>query len=248
MDIDSYIERLAKKKVRFFIPPRFIVMGDDENDDETLRFPHLVSRFANLPPQTWYLKGPAGSGKTTLTFHLAVELLKQEVFCFRIHPLFLRSGLFQDVPEMIRAGKPAEVDQALWKSRVKHGKIVIIIDGVNEIEREFGRSGIWPMLMGIISGGHSFPVLATSRRGLPGMTDSEQRAIFSCRLLPPTRDNIDDYLTSRNLDSNRFLEETQAAGMEDAASNPFLLSLLADFSLSSEFLSKKFCPKKQEFH
>ncbi|HEV2734729.1 MAG TPA: NACHT domain-containing protein, partial [Longimicrobiaceae bacterium] len=90
-------------------------------------------------PHTWYVQGQAGTGKTTLVNHLLIELLEKDILAFRIDNLMLRrvAPPTPDVVAFARQARPAEIPEAFWKSRVKHARLVVLVDGINEIRREF---------------------------------------------------------------------------------------------------------------
>ena len=176
------------------------------------------------------LQRPAGSGKTSLTFHLTDELLSRGVACIRITTETLRRR-----PELKKPHKfvadlcPVDVDDRLWHSRAskKHSKIVLLLDGLNEMHRELFGKPQWDFVLRLLEGNHRFPVLATTRYFLEDLDDSE-REIVRLSLRPLTQSQISNYLESKGLNSATAIDEISAAGMEGAATNPFLLSLLAE--------------------
>ncbi|WP_164842733.1 HEAT repeat domain-containing protein [Actinoplanes solisilvae] len=193
----------------------------------------LVDRLAGFQRHTWFVEGAAGSGKSTLIKELALSLLDRGAPCVLVDNRSLRFHSIQEIDarEFAKRCRPAEVDQPLWKSRTKHGQIVFLVDAVNEIEREFSGTTKWDFVRSLIEGGHKYPVVATSRSWLEGLGYSYLRNVDRLSLLPLTEGEVQHYLDMRGAASGDAMVELHATGMSGAASNPFLLSLLADWLL-----------------
>ncbi|MFA5924330.1 MAG: HEAT repeat domain-containing protein [Methylococcaceae bacterium] len=218
-----------------YIPPSFTTVADDEYCGN-INFALLVSHLSRLSSATWFVHGPGGSGKTSLIWHLMFALLEQDIACVRISAESLRIyGTCQRFPELVEALCPLQVEEDLWSTRCKpkHGKIVLLVDGISEIEQEFYTTAQWPLILEILAGNHRFPVLATSRHFMQDLPENE-RDIFPLSLRPLELSQIQSYLQTRGLDADNTLYEIEAVKMEGATANPFLLSLLANFSLASQ--------------
>jgi hypothetical protein len=222
----EYRERIALKAVTCYIPPKFLVT---QGNIEVGEVEALVNALARLSPQTWLIHSPAGSGKSSLAIQLMLSLLGQDVACVLVTAANLKHHSEIETPHALAEElQPPEVDETLWQSRAqrKRGKIVFIIDGLNEIQREFQDKPQWVLVRKLLEGNHTFPVLATSRY-LPDDLDDTERTIFQLSLRPFNENQIQQYLQERGLNARQILDEAAAAGMQDATSNPFLLSLIA---------------------
>ncbi|MCP4695477.1 MAG: NACHT domain-containing protein, partial [Gammaproteobacteria bacterium] len=225
----DYHKRIAGKAVKHYIPPKFFVT---KGDTELSGIQQLTDALARLEPETWFVHSPAGSGKTSLSEHLMLRLLAQDIACVLISVASLKRHTEHNEPhKLIQALKPPKVDEQLWKSRArkKHGKIVVILDGINEIQREFEGKPQWELVLKLLNSNHEFPVLAASRY-IPDELDRDdtERSIYLLSLRPFSEAQIQKYLQARGLNAALILDDAAAAGMRDAATNPFLLSLIAD--------------------
>jgi len=237
-DFDDYIKRLQTRKVKTYLPPRFLMDNQSINFSETesahLNFSQIIRSLNTLHPKTWFVHGPAGSGKTSLSWHIMFELLemKEPVACVRITlPNLKRHKLDQSVNEYIYSLCPPDVDDRLWKSRSKKKRsaIILIIDGINETQSVINSEDPqWLFLLELLCGNHRFPVLATSRYLIDELDDQE-REINYLSILPLSIENIKDYISAYSLNMDSALSEIRASGMDGVASNPFMLSLITNY-------------------
>jgi HEAT repeat protein/nucleoside phosphorylase len=116
----------------------------------------------------------------------------------------------------------------LWKSRIKHKRCIVIIDGLNEIERQFRNKSAWRFVKSTVEGGHPFPVLATMRHFADEPQQSLIRPVHMLNLAPLTDSQIMTYLEAKGLDRMDVLRLRSQDGDEDLYSNPLLLSLTAN--------------------
>ncbi len=230
---DEYLAFLQRYRLPHYVAPAFF---KEESEEGNINFSNLVTQLSRLRPATWFVQGAAGSGKTSLVSHLMLELLEQDVLCARINVATLRSNrTYQGLFELLDALCPLQIDDNLWSSRCKpkHGKILLLVDGINEIEQEFYNTDVWSLILRILEGNHRFPVLATSRHALQDL-HQDQRDIHWLSLRPLELAQIQSYLEERGLNADDTLDEIETVKMDGATSNPFLLSLLADFSLANQ--------------
>ena len=175
--------------------------------------------------RAWWLTGGSGSGKSIVVAELMWALTAQGVGCALLDESDLSSlsRLPMDPRDLALALRPPEVDDALWRARVKRGAVVLILDGLTDVPG--GRAGPSTDIVGrLVSGRQPFPVLVTSRRE-PAADHADRVARYS---LPPWgRRSIRDYLAARGFPGDAPLAQLAAAGLDGLAANPFCLSLVA---------------------
>ncbi|MBV2152925.1 HEAT repeat domain-containing protein [Kitasatospora sp. SUK 42] len=228
----DYRVRVARARVAGYIPPTFHtteVGSDDQAETTQKSYRWLLDQLAECPPRTYLVDGVAGSGKSTLVTHMATDLLAADVACVRVNRETLSQGidLLGDPEKFGRAMRPAEVDERLWKSRLKHRKCVYLIDAINELEGELGAAEMRFVRL-LLDGSHSYPVLATSRTEPDQLGSADLRFVKRLSIAPLTDAEAGGYLRDRGLDPGSSVKEIRAAGMDGAIWNPLLLSLLAD--------------------
>ncbi len=174
--------------------------------------------------RAWWLTGASGSGKSIAVAELMWGLAGQGVGCALLDEsdVSALSTLPPDPRDLALALRPPEVDDALWRARVKRGAVVLILDGLTDAPG--GRTGPSTDMVGrLVSGRQPFPVLVTSRRE-PAAEHGERVARYS---LPPWgRRSIRDYLAARGLPGEAPLARLAAAGIDGLVANPFCLSLV----------------------
>ncbi|MBT2435028.1 HEAT repeat domain-containing protein, partial [Streptomyces sp. ISL-22] len=229
----DYAMRLACDRVAGYIPPTF-QLREAEGDEpaESTRKPYgwLIEQLSKFSPRTYFVNGVAGSGKTSLIAHVATDLLNNDVVCIRVdrQTLSLGRNALGDPKSFGRALCPVDVDESLWKSRVKHKKAVFLVDAVNELQREFSaRSPEMDFIRRLLDGSHRYTVLATSRSTPEGLGGSHLRPIEQLTIAPLTDTESEGYLLDCGLDPRPALKEIRATGLDGAIWNPLLLSLLA---------------------
>jgi len=233
MDFADYRKRI--KTVEHFISPTFFI---DNKALELDSVEQMVDALARLHSDTWFFHSPAGSGKSTLFTYLMHQLLDRDIACVRISSTNLVGKADYTKPhKLVKSLRPQKVNKALWEGRArkKRGKIVVFIDGVNEIQQAFEGQPQWHVVLELLNGNHNFPVLAASRY-IPDQLDLEEseRAIYSFSLRPFSQSQIRTYLRARGLNPTAVLDHATASGMRDAVTNPFLLLLIADHSVGNQ--------------
>ena len=230
-NFSPFQHRLSKDALRNYIVPRFLVSpGEEEQEVERFSYQHLLDRIAACSPQTWFVEGLAGSGKSSLTVHIAIDCLKRDVACVFVDRISLSHGIDTniDLKDFAKAARHADDNEKLWKARIKQGKCVFIVDAVNELRREFHNTPQWQFVRRVLESGHRYPVLATSRYEHEG-EETLSRYWNQLILAPLDREEVFDYLAARGFEAAHALDEIEAAGLDGLSWNPFFLSLCADF-------------------
>ncbi|MEV6597178.1 HEAT repeat domain-containing protein [Actinoplanes sp. NPDC051346] len=228
--VDTEFRRQLLKAVpRNYCRPHFLHSGDDEGSSTLpADLDVLVDELARHRPRTWVITGGPGSGKTSAAAAVAADLLDRDTV-----PIVLDERVWPTVDEgcelkdVLLALRPDEIAAPLWKSRIKHRRCVVIIDGLNEIARQFGGTPVWRFVKSTVEGGHRFPVLATMRRFTDEPRESLSRPMNVLDLAPLTDAEVTRYLAAVGLDADDVLRLRDQDDFEDLYSNPLLLSLLA---------------------
>jgi HEAT repeat protein/nucleoside phosphorylase len=235
-EFSRYLERLKKQEAAHYIAPRFRIAEQKEEITHLLGIEQLIDRVETGGPRTWFVTGPAGAGKTTLTMHAAIHLLSRSVACLRLDARSIKRLTDEHAPvdakELILRGRPVEVDEALWKSRAKKQRLVLLIDGVNELRRLYADTPRWATILSLLAGNHPFPVVATSRQQVEELEEIDQRDVTLLSLERLSKDEVEAYVKHRGLDPAATLTQITAHKMEGATWNPFFLKLLVDHLLS----------------
>lgn len=215
----SYVDRLRATQVPNFLQVRLLAEPvDGENsgfvDANRLRRRLLLAAEGGLP-ERWSILGAPGSGKTTLVTELMIRLLEGGVACARLVGSERFSELPVDPRALLASLCPAGVDDALWRSRVKRGAMVLFIDGVGETARR--------LLQPLLRGHHRFPVVVTSRLE-HAEDDEDDDGTHELTLAPLAIHDIRYYLEEYGLVG---LGALRSARIEGLAYNPQLLALLA---------------------
>ena len=206
----------------------------NSSDDDMLSFMpadfnSLIKELEQVRPKTWIITGGPGSGKTSIATAAAADLLDLDVIPVVLNGRALETvSEHSDLRDLMIALCPDEIPVQLWKSRIKHKRCVIVIDGLNEIERQFRNMPAWRFVRSTVEGGHPFPVLATMRHFADEPQQSLIRPVHMLDLAPLTDSQIMTYLEAKGLDRADVLRLRSQNGDEDLYSNPLLLSLLAN--------------------
>ncbi|MFI5494822.1 HEAT repeat domain-containing protein [Actinoplanes sp. NPDC051859] len=226
----EFRRQLGRAVPRTYCRPHFLHSGDDDVASTLpIDLSALVEELTQHRPRTWIIAGGPGSGKTSLAAALAADLLERDTV-----PVVLDARTWARVDEkselkdVLLALRPDEIPAPLWKSRIKHKRCVVIIDGLNEISRQFRDAPAWAFAKSIVEGGHPFPVLATMRHFTDEPQESLSRPMTVLDLAPLTDAEVADYLAAVGLDSAAVLRLRTQDDFEDLYSNPLLLSLLAN--------------------
>ncbi|MGJ5140564.1 HEAT repeat domain-containing protein, partial [Bradyrhizobium oligotrophicum] len=133
---------------------------------------------------------------------------------------------------LLRRLRPAAVAEKKWKSDLKHGRIIVIVDGLNEIRLRYGRETLWKAVEQIVIGNHPCPVMATTR-ALGDMDDwVALRSIELMELRPFADEEVDAFLSDAGLDVGAARSAIEDAGLTEPATNPLVLSHIVDLLLS----------------
>jgi len=233
---ESYCKHLQQGVPSVFLPPTLIRHGEDYEGDVKFCIPYheFIDRLSGKPvAQTWFLRGSPGSGKTTLARSLAVDLLSRDTAAL----LLTARNLSQipepkanDIRDIVKSCRPnwmaGDAGERIWNARARKGHIVLIIDGINDLERWYPNSPIKNLVDRILLGSHPFPVVATSRREL-----EENYVLDAFRKIDRLMlDVFDDtaqrfYLNENGVDPNEGMNTLEAARLDELTGNPLLLHL-----------------------
>lgn len=208
----------------FWVEPHLVEQDVAGSGDGRVSFRSFATQLREAGEVTWVVHGSAGSGKTTALRGLEIELLRSGT-----PVLFLRSALLRqatiakgmDVPEFVQRARPAGIPEKLWKSRVKHRKVVVLLDGVNEMRREFPSGRTWRLIGQLVAGNHGFTVVISSRN--PDESVGEFRWVRRLRLQEFSTEQVREYLANHGLDANAHLEWLERIGLSPLSTNPLLL-------------------------
>jgi len=154
--------------------------------------------------------GGAGSGKSTLVRHLALELLDSDRHACERLPIYVQLGRehgpIADLPGLLQAHIDATLRQAkapcappeALKSLLAQGKIAAFLDGLDELCDETTRSGLLGALADWMgnTGSPVNPIWITSRPGLDAALDCLPRA-FETRYMAPLNSEASAHLLRR---------------------------------------------------
>ncbi|WP_370966306.1 HEAT repeat domain-containing protein [Amycolatopsis sp. cg9] len=245
--------RLAARTVKQYLRPVFRVHTSGDDSGERLRFGALLDQLpAPTPgggrprPKTWLVTGGAGSGKSTAVLRYAMALLDRDRPCVVVDNQTLREHRETDatVADFARGRRPAEVEEKLWKARVKQNRVVFLVDAVNELEREFAGTAEWKFLWHLLTGSHGFTVLATSRTEIdPARIGLREFQTLSIE--PLGERDIEAYLGMRVGAAAETLAEIRSSDLLGVASNPFMLSLLTDWLVGTRSTEHRKIPRSR---
>lgn len=207
-----------------WVRPHLVEQDISGSGDGRVSFASLATRLREAGQVTWVVHGAAGSGKTTTLRGLEIELLQSGT-----PVLFLKSALLRqiaisrgmDVPEFVKKARPEMIPEKLWKSRVKHRKVVVLLDGVNEMRREFPSGRTWRLIDQIIRGNHGFTVVISSRN--PDEHTGEYRRVRRLRLQEFRPEQARQYLVAHGLDADTHLAWMDRIGLGALSANPLVL-------------------------
>ncbi|WP_433926336.1 HEAT repeat domain-containing protein [Sorangium cellulosum] len=220
----------------FYLPPVLRAVGAAAVDGvaaEHLGLAALVERLRprddHGPRATYFIAGAPGGGKTTLTQQIAVRLLADSCPCVMIDMKRLKGldATPDGVRDLIIALRPNEVgEERWWKTQTKKGRVVVLIDAWNEIQRRYaGERDLFRVLRALLFGNHRFNVLVTSRDDLDDEVEG-LRVPERYVLEPLSVEETEAFLRHWDIDSQHGMRAIRAAGLESTASNPYLLSLV----------------------
>ena len=235
MEVLSWKQFCEAKQERFFVRPSLAAQtkNTDHNPVSKLTFESFVNLFKRLgrPYRCLVLGGP-GSGKSTLLRAIAHEL----AFTDQLAILLNAEVLYRLDPELptdqlIGSLCPREIDESFWFESVTAGHVLIMLDGVNEMEARFNGTDHWRMVLRLLHGPHQFPAIGVSRFIPDTLVISDDPEIDVFQLVPFAKPEIDSYLQLRGLDSHAAEHEFRAAGVSTLLTTPLLLKLAVDHLL-----------------
>ncbi len=229
------LDSASRALAQFYLPPTLRRTGESlDGLPERLQLDGLVARLHTHDDRsvrgTYFIAGAPGGGKTTLTQHLQVRLLAEaEPSPCAVLDLARLSSLEAvptEVRDLIIALRPNEVhEEKWWKKQAKKGRVVVVVDAWNEIQRwAEGKPELGRLLRALLFGNHRFNVLVTSRDELDdegGMRTPERYV-----LEPLSNDEAEAFLVHGGLDPVEGMRAIHASGLELATGNPLLLTLV----------------------
>ncbi|MER5452653.1 HEAT repeat domain-containing protein [Streptomyces sp. NPDC002764] len=229
---DVFVESAAVRQEhmpKVWVEPHLFEQDASDSGGGRVSFASFVTQLREAGEVTWVVHGAAGSGKTTALRGLEVELLRSGT-----PVLFLRSALLRqaqifkgmDVREFVKQNRPPGIPERLWRSRAKKGKVVILVDGVNEMRRDFPRGRPWRVIEQLMGGNHGYTVVISSRN--PDESIGELRRVRSLRLQEFTPEQVREYLRNHELDASAHLAWLDRIGLSALSTNPLLLHGLVD--------------------
>ncbi|MEU5692014.1 HEAT repeat domain-containing protein, partial [Actinosynnema sp. NPDC020468] len=111
--------------------------------------------------------------------------------------------------------------------------MVFLVDGLNELGREFEGTPEWKFVWQLVAGSHDFTVVATSRDEVEDLDRTILRDVETISIEPLDEQDIETYLGMRDGSATEALAEIRSGDMLGVASNPFMLSLLTDWLLGT---------------
>ncbi|WP_370961923.1 HEAT repeat domain-containing protein [Amycolatopsis sp. cg9] len=225
-----FAERVAAREKhlpRHWAEAHLLEHGADGSTEGRMTFDSFVVHVRDAGEITWVVHGPAGSGKTTVLRALEIALLRAEVPVLFVNASMLRRAPItkgMDAVDFVRQSRPPGIPEKLWKSRVKHRKVVVLLDGVNEIRREFPTGREARLITQLAGGNHGLAVVLTSRQADESI--GEFRSIRRLRLQDLTQEQVRAYLADHGLDPDRHLAWLRKIGLAGLSSNPLLLEAL----------------------
>jgi hypothetical protein len=238
MPIDDLRAHWARRTVPYFLPPTLVLASEDgQPGDQRTSFSAFLHRVsAASSPERFLILGGAGSGKSSFLFELGFRTIDSgELVTWLDAPLLRRLPDSSDPIDLLRANRPNEIDEALWRARLRRGRILILIDAVDELEFRYKNTRQWKAILRLLKGPHQFTVVATSR-SVPDDILEEEDAwddLNIAHILSLTRDEASNYLTSRGLQPNRALSQIRGANLDTLAVRPLFLSIIADHLLNT---------------
>jgi HEAT repeat protein/nucleoside phosphorylase len=207
-----------------WVEPHLVEQDVAGSGDGRISFAAFATQLREAGDVTWVVQGAAGSGKTTVLRGLEIELLRSGT-----PVLFLRSAVLRqatiskgmDVPEFVKQARPAGLPEKLWKSRVKRRKVVVLLDGVNEMRREFPSGRTWRLIDQLVGSNHGFTVVISSRN--PDENVGEFRWVRRLRLQEFRPEQVREYLANHGVDADAHLAWLDRIGLSALSTNPLLL-------------------------
>ena len=233
MSLSDWQEACEKRCDRFFVPPTlFAPMGGEESNASRLDFDAFVAlAIQSDHPRHWLVLGGPGSGKSELLRNLAYQLSIQNRLTARIDAnVIYRLPTDKDPSELLALIRPAEIEPAAWTEQISAGLIVILLDGINEMESRFASTERWRTVLRLLHGPHPFSVIAAARF-LPEafLADDAVDDVEVVQLVPFSPVEVEAYFKKRKLDFGAQYPAIIAAGLAGLVNSPFFLKLAVDY-------------------
>lgn len=218
-----------------WIDPEFVEIGGSSDlAGGLVSLSTLATQVRASGAVTWILHGDAGSGKSIALRGLEVRLLHNQVPTIYLNAAIVRTlddEKLKDVRTFVRQSRPRLVPERYWKSQSKQGKVVILVDAINEVFREFSSGRRCHLVQNLLTGSHDFTVVATTRQ--PDQDAGELRPIRRLTTRELTALQVEAFLKELNLAPTACLTRLQAIGLGELSRSPLILSALSEFLTST---------------
>ena len=159
----------------------------------------LVDALAGGAPLTWLVRGGPATGKSSRAA-LAVALSEAGVTCVLIDRRILdaHGAGCAGGEALLHALRPAASAEKKWKSDLKHGRIIVFVDGLNEIRLRHGQGSVWKITEQLVFGNHRCPVVATTRSAgeFDGWSAGARSNPWNCPLSRSSRSTHSSLITA----------------------------------------------------
>jgi HEAT repeat protein len=194
-----------------------------------VEFAGLRNRVRSAGETSFIVYGAGGSGKTVTLRALETSLLRQYTPVLFINASLIRTATVSNVRSFVEQNRVGGLPEAFWTRRVKKGEVVLLVDGIDELRREFRYDDRWKLLHDLVWGSHAYTVVATARH----QNDDEEpiRHIRALKIQELTPRQVVSYLSARGLDGATASAQLHSMGLADLSRHPMTLGLFADLAI-----------------